>query len=69
MAAAQGAPRCHHGGASDAAGGGGGSGGGGGELGYVQAFFAARGLVPPPFEPGILVACERSGRVRDAYLA
>ena len=53
---------------SDAVCGGSGIGGGGGELGPVQAFFAARGLIPPPIEPVILVACERSGRVRDAYL-
>ena len=35
--------------------------------GPVQRFFAERGLEVPHQEPTILVACEVSGRVRDAY--
>ena len=38
-------------------------------LGPVQRFLAARGLPPGNVEPEVLVACEESGRVRDAYRA
>ena len=38
------------------------------KLGPVQRFMRARGLPVPPLEPEVLVACEFSGRVRDAYI-